>query len=246
MGGWGTKQHHIMKNLNPISDYKKFVSKDGEILTPRFLTGSPRSYHLDLSKGCLNLDGQQAITKQGEPFKIQPIAIRVLEGALFGQEEKKWCEFYFVNEAGHLCMMMFHSYSLDNFRNKFRELYYEEVSPCDVVWTISLAEKKNKDNQKYYMAFFEFEKLEGEGVAVVAAVVANTLDRYHHINRSDTIAYETKYCINWDDGKTPTPKQLEEEKEKEAALMREFETKEEKETREAAQSKGKKNLKKAA
>jgi hypothetical protein len=162
---------------------------------------------------------------------VIPVAVRVLEGALFGNPSKKWCEFYFINEAGHLGVFMFHSFSLDNFRNKFRELFYEQVSPCDVIWTLSYTKKtKNVEgrNNVYYILEFDFEPLKTEEIAVVQGVVANVKAKHFHIYRDDTRNFETLLSNNWSDGKTATVKELAAEADRENKLIAHVEGKEEK------------------
>ena len=53
-----------------------------------------------------------------------------------------------MNEESHVCCFMFHEYSLDNFREQFKELYYDEIAPTDARWKISFEEKQNKDGNR--------------------------------------------------------------------------------------------------
>lgn len=208
--------------LQPIHNANQLMDTEGVLLNPLYMKGAPRSYHLNLSEGCLKLDGKKQVTDPEKPFRVIPIAVRTLEGALFGNPTKRWCEFYFVNEAGHVGVFMFHSYSLDNFRNKFRELYYEQVSPCDVVWTISYTKKsKNVEgrNNTYYIAEFDFEPLKADDVAVVQGVVDNIQAKHFHIYRDDTRNFETLFFKNWSDGKTATIKELAADAEREEKLI---------------------------
>lgn len=214
--------------LLPVHNVKNLMDAEGVLLNPRYMKGAPRSYHLNLSEGCLKLDGKKQVTDPEKPFQVIPIAVRSLEGALFGNPTKRWCEFYFINEAGHVGVFMFHSFSLDNFRNKFRELYYEEVSPCDVVWTISYTKKtKNVEgrNNTYYIADFDFEPLKEEEVAVVKGVVDNIKAEHFHIYRDDTRNFETLYFKNWSDGTTATVKELAAETNREKKLIAHIENK---------------------
>ena len=204
------------------------MDAEGVLLNPRYMKGAPRSYHLNLSEACLKLNGKKQVTEPEKPFRVIPVAVRVLEGALFGNPSKKWGEFYFINEAGHLCVFMFHSFSLDNFRDKFRELYYEEVSPCDVVWTIGYT-KKTKTvegrNNTYYILDFDFEPLKAEEIAIVKGVVDNVTAESFHIYRDDTRNHETLFFKNWSDGKTATVKELAADADREKKLIAHVENK---------------------
>lgn len=209
-------------NLLPVHNANNLMNAEGEILNPLYMKGAPRSYHLNLSEACLKLEGKKQVTDPEKPFRVIPIAVRVFEGALFGNPNKKWCEFYFVNESGHLGVFMFHSFSLDNFRNKFRELFYEQVSPCDVIWTISYTKKtKNVEgrNNTYYILEFDFEPLKKEGIQIMEAVVANVKSKHFHIYRDDTRNYETLLSNNWSDGKTATVKELAADADREKKLI---------------------------
>jgi hypothetical protein len=210
------------KKLQPICSTKNLVSKDGEILIPRYMIGNPRSYRLDLGKGVLNLEGRQQITKPGQGFKVIPIAFRCLQDGLFGQPEKKWCEVYFLNEAGHLSVFMFHDFSVNNLSEAARDLFYENRGLCEVVWNIRLEQKQNKDGAKYYMAFFEFEMINEEDLKIWKTVYQNILDKHSHIYRSDTVDSKTLFFENWSDGKTLTEKEIEDEKQRTIALIEEF------------------------
>ena len=208
--------------LQPIHNPSHLMDAEGVLINPLYLTGAPRSYHLNLSEACLKLDGKKQVTDPEKPFRVIPIAVRTLEGALFGNPTKRWCEFYFINQAGQVGVFMFHSFSLDNFRNKFRELYYEQVSPCDVVWTISYSKKtKSIDgrNNTYYIAEFDFEPLKTDEIALVQGVVDNIQAEHFHIYRDDTRNFETLFTKNWSDGKVMTIEEMKAEETRERDLI---------------------------
>lgn len=213
-----------MKNLQPLLDLKKLPQLD--IL---YMPGNPRSYRLDLGKGCLNLEGRQQVTKPGDAFKVIPIAFRCLQDGLFGQAEKKWCEVYFINEQGNLSVFMFHGYSVQNLSEAARDLFYEKCKMTEAVWTVKLEKKLNKDNQPYYMAFFEFEPLKGKDLEAHRVKIEEIEADYFHIYRADTMEAKTLFLENYSTHLEPTRAEIEAEKEQQAALLREFATKEEKE-----------------
>ena len=211
-----------MKNLLPISDIKKL-----ENLDIRYMPGNPRSYRLDLGKGVLNLEGREQVTKPGETFKVIPIAFRCLQDGLFGQPEKKWCEVYFVNEDGHIGVFMFHGFSVQNLSEAARDLFYEKRGLCEVQWTVKLEKKVNKQNQPYYMAFFDFKPLAEKELEKQRLLIQDIEATYFHIYRSDTMEAKTLFAENYSTHLEPTRAEIEAEKERETALLTEFTPKEE-------------------
>ena len=187
-----------MKNLNPNSDPKKLIT-EGAINPIKYLTGEPRNYRLDLSKGYLNLNGMTAITKPKQEFQVIPIAIRTIEADLFKQGLKKWCEFFFLNESSQVCCFMFHEFSLDNFRQQFKELYYDEIAPTDAKWKISFIEKQTNDadKNKYFIADFAYEMLSPDEIAIQAELVSQIKQENIFIFRADTAKEKSTYKIGY-------------------------------------------------
>ncbi len=208
----------IMKNLNPNSNPTNLIN-EGEVKKILYMAGSPRSYRLDLSKGYLNLNGITPITKPKEEFQVIPIAIRTLEADLFNQGNKKWCEFYFLNEESHVCCFMFHEYSLDNFREQFKELYYDEIAPTDARWKISFEEKHNKEGNKYFMANFAYEMLKPDEVAIQAELVSQIKNQATYIFRGDTAEHPSTYKIGYSSPQEPTQEDLKLEAAKRQKLL---------------------------
>ncbi len=211
-----------MKNLLPISDIKKL-----ETLETRYMPGNPRSYRLDLGKGVLNLEGRQQVTKPGETFKVIPVAFRCLEDGLFGQPVKKWCEVYFVNEEGHVGVFMFHGFSVQNLSESARDLFYEKRGLCEVLWTVKLEKKTNKEGAPYFMAFFDFTPLSKKDLEKQRHLVQDIEATHFHIYRSDTMEAKTLFAENYSTHLEPTRAEIEAEKERQTALLTEFTPKEE-------------------
>lgn len=76
-----------MKNLMPITNFKKttLITPDGE-LKIQYLSGYPRSYRFDASRGTMTENGETVLTKKGEPFTFAPIAYRKFRCDLFSGE----------------------------------------------------------------------------------------------------------------------------------------------------------------
>lgn len=231
-----------MKNLNPNFLPKNLIN-EGEVKRILYMAGSPRSYRLDLSKGYLNLNGITAITKPKQEFQVIPIAIRTIEANLFSQGKKKWCEFYFLNEESHVCCFMFHEYSLDNFREQFKELYYDEIAPTDARWKIGFIEKQTNDSDKnkYFIASFSYEMLKPDEVAIQAELVSQIKKEATYIFRGDTAEHPSTYKIGYSSPQEPTQEDLKLEAAKQQRLLNEVfpipEQKEDKKPKPAAAKK---------
>ena len=209
-----------MKNLNPNSNPKNLIT-EGEVKRILYMAGSPRSYRLDLSKGYLNLNGITAITKPKQEFQVIPIAIRTIEADLFKQGKKKWCEFYFLNEESHVCCFMFHEFSLDNFREQFKELYYDEIAPTDARWKISFEEKMTNDGNKnkYFIANFAYEMLKPDEVAIQVELITQIKKEATFIFRADTADHLSTYKIGYSSPQEPTKEDLKLEAERRQKLL---------------------------
>lgn len=226
-----TKKKAPKNPLFPIADPAKFVDENGEIMTPLYFTGEPRDYRLDMGLGALCIGSERKKVGTGKSFKVIPLAVRCLEGKLFVKREKletepikKWFEVYFINEAGHVGIFMFHGFSVQNLAVATKELKYQGGKLTHSIWTINLTPKTNRDGDSYHMAFFKLEPLDEEDIVTVKAVYQNVIDSQYHIYRHETRDYKTTYFENWSDGKTPTAKELADQEAGQKALMAEFAT----------------------
>jgi len=188
----------MSNRLMPIADVSKFIGENGEIITPKYIVGEPRDYRLNLGNGVLTLGGGKQVTEPKASFKVLPIAVRGLEGAIFGQSAKNWFEVYFINEANQLCLFMFHGFSVDNLNKSSKELRYDETNLCEVIWDVRLKEMTNKATKStYYMAEFSFEEVKTEDLATLKAVQENIKEAHGAIYRQDTRGTKTVYAENW-------------------------------------------------
>ncbi len=212
----------MMKNLNPNLNPANLIN-EGEVKKILYLPGAPRNYRLDLSKGYLNLNGVTPITKPKQEFQVIPIAIRTIQADLFKQGFKKWCELYFLNEASQVCCFMFHEFSLDNFREQFKALYYDEISPLDARWKIGFEEKVTNDAErnKYFIATFSYEMLNADDVAIQAELVAQIKNQSTYIFRADTAEHPSTYTIGYSNPQEPTDQDLKLEAKKHRQVLQE-------------------------
>ena len=212
----------LQNSRNPIYDPSKLVTEDGEVLTPKYFTGNPLNYRLDMGKAVLNFEGKENITGAGKPFNVLPIAFRALEGELFGNPKNKWCEVYFVNEKCQLGMMMFHGFTVQNLREATRILQYDGGNLTEVVWTVSFSEKKNPDNQKFYIGEFDFQELSDENLTIWREVRENLLKEHFHIYRDATRNCKTLFQEYWSNGIEPNAYELNYEEARQKALIAHF------------------------
>ena len=156
-----------MKNLMPLTTFKKvdLISKDGELLI-KYLSGYPRSYRFDASRGFFNENGENTLTKKGQPFTFAPISYRKFRDDIMGFGMKTWIEFFFLNESLQVCALMFHGYSVDEFMKNANRMFYDDVSPCDCLITATPNEKVSNNpeakGQKYFIAQFSYKPLPKE------------------------------------------------------------------------------------
>ena len=131
------------KSLLPISNANgNLINTDtGEAQSIMYLSGRPRQYRFDASKGQFNIKGEIPLTKKGKAFTILPVAFRIFKDDILGMGVKKWVEFYFINEKTQLCALLFHGYSVENLLRMTDEMFYDGVNLCQVALTIEPIEK---------------------------------------------------------------------------------------------------------
>lgn len=136
----------------------------------KYLPGFPRKYRFDAKNGKLNFNGETDITQKGQAFTIIPLAHRIFTDEILGYSRRKWAELFFVNQAGHLCSLLFHGYSVDQLQVILGDLYYEDAGLTDIQLTVH-PEPRSNDFGNYYVASFGFEVLppaDREQLALVA------------------------------------------------------------------------------
>ena len=118
-----------MKNQNSLlpSTRTNFVDPETGELKIRYRPGYPRSYRFDASRGLFSINGETPITKKAEPLTFIPIGYRLFKDDILGYGLKKWAEFFFLNEEGHLCSLLFHGYSVENLERTTLDLFVRPV-----------------------------------------------------------------------------------------------------------------------
>lgn len=154
------------QNLQPLTNVKSLI----QLPEIKYLPGFPRKYRFDAKNGKLNFNGQTDITPKGQAFTIIPLAHRIFTDEILGYSRRKWAELFFVNQAGHLCSLLFHGYSVDQLQLILGDLYYEDAGLTDIQLTVH-PEPRSNDFGNYYVASFGFETLpasDREQLALVA------------------------------------------------------------------------------
>ena len=190
-----------MKNLLPITTANGNLidTTTGEVFQIRYLPGYPRQIRFDASKGNFKLNGETTLTKKGDEFSFIPIAYRIFTDNILGMGNKRWAEFFFLNESRQLCAVMFHGYSVENFiRLATGAMFYDDVTPCDVLLTVKPVERVSKNPEangnKYYMAEFGYNKVKPEELATLQTAVSGL-----QIWREETTTGDARieFSMNW-------------------------------------------------
>jgi len=150
------------KNLLLPSLKTSFTDSDTGELQIKYRPGFPRNYRFDASRGLFGL-GEMIITKKGEPLSFIPTSYRIFQDDILGFGLKKWVEFFFINQLGHVCSLLFHGYSVENLERCTHDLYYDEVNLSEVILTVTPIEKTKKEGEgkgsKYFIAEFSYQVL---------------------------------------------------------------------------------------
>lgn len=155
-------------------------AETGEIRPLKYRVGSPRPYRFDAGKGQVNREGQETITKSGEPFSFIPVAGRFFNDNLFEMGRKKWAEMFFVNQNGILCSILFHTYTVDSLQEIESDLFYDDLQIQSVILTVKPEEKTSKKldeatqkPMKYYIGKWSFEPAKPEVLEAMKAMISN-------------------------------------------------------------------------
>jgi hypothetical protein len=177
----------LMKKTNPLlpSLQTNFINDETGELKIKYREGFPRHYRFDASRGLFSLS-EKNITQKGESLSFIPISYRIFQDDILGYGLKKWVEFFFLNQLGHVCSLLFHGYSVENLEKGTLDLFYDEVNLSEVILTVTPIEKTKKDGEgkgsKYYIAEFTYQVLPNEDRNVI-----KLLGESLKVWRSDTL-----------------------------------------------------------
>lgn len=177
----------------PSANGNLIDKKTGEVKPITYLEGSPRQYRFDASRGILSINGEIPLTKRGDEFIILPIAYQIFTDNILGEQygTLRWVEFIFLNQENQVCSVLLHGYSVQNLMRMFNEMFYDDVSFCDIALTIKPSEKVSTSaetpNTKYFMCFFSYKKL-----ALDEREVLKTVTKDLRLYRADTYSETRK------------------------------------------------------
>lgn len=153
-------------SLHPVAKVAEIENFD----SLRYLPGYPRSYRFDAKKGILRFKNEVDLTSKGQSFSFIPLAFRIFSDEILNFPMRRWAEMLFVNQSGQICAVLFHGYSVDRLQSMLGELYYEEVSLCELVLTVTPMPRSN-EHGTYYVASFSYDLLKEEELATLNTVI---------------------------------------------------------------------------
>lgn len=169
-------QHQIYHPATDVETIKTFK----EI---QYLQGAPRTYRFHAKAGNFNFRGETQLTNRGESFTFIPIAYRFFSGEVLGYDFRNWVEFYFINQLGQVCSLLFHGYSVDNLRLTFADMHYDRIDFTQVKLSAT-PEQRTNQHGSYYLASFSYKVLTEEESQALQAIT-NALPPLY---REDTLA----------------------------------------------------------
>lgn len=177
-----------------MSKYVRLDEPTGELVpTVKYLNGQPKGYRFDGQKGYFKIGEMPLLDDKNKPltkFSITPIAFRVFEENLFARGKKEfWIELFFVDAKNAVSSIMFNNSSANSLQNLQRELFYEDLSLCDVKLDISTTDKSNEKGA-WKMATFEYTVLDKQEVADL-----KELEEIIKVHNSDTLTETAVYQV---------------------------------------------------
>ena len=122
----------------------------------RYLPGHPRQIRFDAKAGVFNVGGDKVL---GKSISFIPVALRIFSDNILNMGRKIWAELFFVDEAGAVCAVLFHGYSVENLQKLNASLFYDDLKLTDVLLTVTAEKKQTVKDDKpatYYIAEFNY------------------------------------------------------------------------------------------
>lgn len=149
----------------------------------KYKEGYPRQYRFDAKIGVLKIGEDEIITKKGGEFEFVPIAVRVFKGAILNYQSKKWIEFFFINQAGHLSSFMIHGFSAERFLALDSELFYDDATINDIIIKLR-PEAKQSEKGSYHIASFSYQLIEPQQLDIKNTIL-NSLGRIYRTETAE-------------------------------------------------------------
>ena len=110
------------------------------------------------------------LTGKGQPFSYIPIAYRIFNDEILNFPPRRWAEMLFVNQAGQVCAVLFHGFSVERLQAMLGDLYYEEVGLCELALTVT-PEPRSNEHGSYFVATFSYQVLKSKQVETLNAII---------------------------------------------------------------------------
>ena len=108
----------------------------------RYYIGRPRSYKFNGSKGTFE-HGETKLADHQTGFVFLPLGYQAFKGKILGgQKVRKYVEFFFANNAGDICHILFAGLSADSFADFAADSLFYEGKEITQVFLRVTAEKK--------------------------------------------------------------------------------------------------------
>ena len=120
---------------------------------PLVFTGSARQYRADCQLGQFKIGASKVVSGT---LKLELMAARILEGALFGYPPQPWLNVIFVDADGIVATVLFKKESMDN----FLELHRQAIAQGDLLLGKAIQARMSKrasreNGESYYAVEFE-------------------------------------------------------------------------------------------
>lgn len=148
----------IFENLEPAKQPFEFEDYT-------YVSGRPMIYQWNGKTGGLYLitpGGESVPICDEKGFTILPLGWRKFKAGLFGRKERHWIEFFFPNEAGNICHVLFHDNSVRELENMAAFLEYQNLSIEEVSIRVRPKQVNGKDGPYYIAHFDAVEKIDFE------------------------------------------------------------------------------------
>jgi hypothetical protein len=180
------------KLLPSLDAINHISTATGEVLEARYMTGHPRQYRFDASKGIVNINGEEPVTKPGKEFRFRLVALRIFKSNLFERGRNVWAELFFLNCANQLCSITVHGYSVENLERLQSELFYDDLRIDEVILTMKPVGKTSKaSGNAFYIAEFEYTAAPSDLVHTQNLAVEGL-----QIYRADTVKEDEDILVN--------------------------------------------------
>ena len=179
-----------MNNTTAPATLEQFTQLATEDI--KYFPGRPRTVKFNAKKGVFLNDHDEPLTKAGASLIIIPLSYRTYVAEMFNMDRREWLELFYLNAAGHVCSLLLHRYSVEQFAALSASLFYEEASPTEIQLEIKPDARSHPEHGKYYVADYSFRVLPEEQRQQPTEILKSLPPVY----RRDT-ALATEQMLTW-------------------------------------------------